>query len=531
MPTLLLTCGTAAAMPIETDSDVRLDWNNTFQVTLIDQPGTVSYGPYGRCLPGSYDGFGGAQQHCAARSGLVSSRFDWLSQVTLNYRDVGVEVSSAAWYDPAYESWKRQDHTSAASMAAPSYFTQGGHDPVGDIELWDAVVYGTTDLGTDQPLTVRLGRQVALWGESLYFVENGIAGAQAPIDTYRYPVSGDYQASPVFLPVGQGSFSWQPTSELALLGYYQFEWRRSRISPYDAYDDTATMLENEYTRQIALPIRGGGAIAYDRTADLAPGSFGQFGLGARYHGGDFDWGLYALRFDAKEPELYFGAPSGSPAAGSYTLAYPEGIEAYGVSLAGPLGDASFGAELSARRRMPLVNAGILLAPGQLADNDAHPAYPVGDTLHGQFSFDYATPPLPGVPGGANWTAELAFNDLLATTANADALLPGRTRFASALRTVFEPQFFQILPRLDLSLPIGLGYNLIGRSETDPTMNHGTGDVTIGAALTFDQRWKVALSATHYFGDTGNAYLPLYGVAVKHALSDQDFLLLSLARSF
>lgn len=531
MSTLLLTQGTAAAMPIETDSDVRLDWNNTFQVTLADQPGTVSYGPYGRCLPGSYLRLAGAQQYCATRSGLVSSRLDWLSQVTLNYRDVGFEVSSAAWYDPTYESWKRHDATSSASAAAQSYFTQSGYEPVGNIELWDAVVYGTTDLGPDQPLTVRLGRQVSLWGESLYFVENGIAGAQAPIDTYRYTVSGYSEASTVFLPVGQGSFSWRPTSELALLGYYQFEWRRSRISPYDAYDDTSTMLEDQYTKQIVLPVPGGGAIAYDRTADLAPGSTGQFGLGARYHGGDFDWGLYALRFDAKTPELYFDAPGRNSEVGSYTLAYPEGIEAYGVSLAGPLGDASFGAELSARRGMPLVNAGILLAPGQVADNDAHPAYPVGDTLHGQFSFDYATPPLPGVPGGANWTGELAFNDLLATTANADALLPGRTHFATALRTVFEPQFFQILPRLDLSLPIGLGYNLIGRSETDPTMNHSTGDVTIGAALTFDQRWKVALSATHYFGNTGNAYLPLYGVAVKHALSDQDFLLLSLARSF
>ncbi len=452
---LMLTTGMAQAMPIETGSDLRLSWDNTLDLNLIGQPNDTWYGPYGRCSPGSIGEYKlqGVAVPCLARSGLTSSRLDWLSRVTMSYDDFGLQVSSAAWYDPSYESWKKQGPPTPGTAWANRYFSASGNDPVGNIELFDAFVYGRTELATDQPLSFRIGRQVALWGESLYFIDNGIAAGQAPVDTYRYQSAGYYQANQSFLPVGQGTFSWQPTGELAVIGYYQFEWRRSRISPYDAYDSTVTMLGDQNTRQIVLPTPGGGAMAYNRAADLTSDSTDQFGLGLRWHQGEFDWGLYGLSYDAKTPELYF-RPGPGLVPGSYSLVYPKGTEIYGVSLAGPLGDATFGAEVSARRRMPLVNAGIILQPGVEADNDSHPRYPLGNTLHAQFSWDYATPPLPGISGGANWTGEIAANDLLSTTENADQLVPGRTRAAASLRTAFAPQFFQVWPRFDLTLPIG-----------------------------------------------------------------------------
>ena len=168
---------------------------------------------------------------------------------------------------------------------------------------------------------------------------------------------------------------------------------------------------------------------------------------------------------------------------------------------------------------------------EIADNGQHPRYPLGDTLHAQFSWDCATPPLPGIPGGAHWTGEIAANDLLTVTDNADQLVPGRTRAAAALRTEFAPQFFQIWPRIDLTLPIGIGWNFAGLSETDPTMNRGTADLTLGATLTFDQSWKFGLSATHYFGVSENGFLPHYAGGVRRALDESDFLELSIEKSF
>jgi hypothetical protein len=538
---LVLMAVPATAMPIETNSDIRLNWDNTFQATMIEQPGTQNYGPAGRCLPASGDdAMEAASFPCTPRSGLVSGRLEWQSQVTLRYQNFGLQASSYAAYDPVYTSWRTQAGEAPAGMNEPSYVSNKTGDSDTYIELYDAFLYGTTSLGADQPFSFRLGRQVTLWGESLYFVQNGIAGGQAPIDAYRYQTNGYSPANTSFLPVGEASFSWQPVSGLSIIGYYQFEWRQNRINPYNPYDSTMTILAgddlDDGTQQIVLPLgRGGTPVTFNRTNDMTPGSSGQFGLGLRWQRGDFDWGFYGLSFNAKTPELYFRmtASVSESAMGSYNLVFPKDIQTTGVSVSGPLGDASFGAELSARVGMPLVNAGILLPSGDdfPADNDAHPRYPIGNTLHAQFSWLYTTPPLPGIPGGANWTGEVAANDLLAATDNADQLVPGRTHAAAALRTVFEPQFFQVLPRLDLSVPIGLGYNFLGLSEVDSTMNRGTADLSIGATLTLDQSWKLALNATHYLGVTENAFLPMNPVRIGQPLNQGDFVSLGVQTSF
>ena len=77
---LILMAVPAAAMPIETDSDIRLNWDNTFQATMIEQPGTQNYGPAGRCLPArGDDAMEAASFPCTPRSGLVSGRLEWQS--------------------------------------------------------------------------------------------------------------------------------------------------------------------------------------------------------------------------------------------------------------------------------------------------------------------------------------------------------------------------------------------------------------------------------------------------------------------
>jgi hypothetical protein len=536
--TLILASAPASSMPIETNSDIHLNWDNTLQGTLIGQPGTERFGPAGRCSPMS--GLTAREAElfaCVPRSGLTSSRVDWWSHLTASYQDFGFDVTSTAWYDFSYDSWKTRA-SSAPGIPLTSYFTSRGNDPDGYIELLDAFLYGTTSLGADQPLSFRIGREVSPWGESLYFVHNGIAGGQAPINAYQNPTNGYSQASETFLPVGQASFNWQPANGLTVLGYYQFEWRRDRINPYDPYNSTLTILGgddlNDDTRQIVLPSGAGTApIVFNRTKSLLPGSTDQFGLGLRWRADDFDWGLYGVSFNAKTPEFYFRPPTVAGSNfGTFNLVFPKEIESVGVSVSGPLGDASFGAELSARTRMPLVNAGIVLPAGDAAaDNNVHPRYPIGDTLQGQFSWLYTTPPLPGIPGGASWSGEVAANDLLSATENAARLVPGRTHAAAALRTVFEPQFYQIRPRLDLSVPIGLGYNFLGLSEVDSTMNRGTADLSVGAALTFDRSWKFTLSGTHYFGVTENAFLPTKPSGFREPLNNGDFVSLSVARSF
>lgn len=458
------------------------------------------------------------QGNCSLQDRYTAQRIDWLSALDIGYRGFGLHASADTWYDARYPN-APTDTSSAKSGEA-------------EVQFLDLFLYGTTAIADDQQLSFRLGRHTLLWGESLYFTANGIAAGQAPRDAYVYQTAASYQTGNSFVPVGQASVSWQPRSTLAIDGYYQFQWRRDRVNLDDAYASATDILEADNERSIGLTVPGLGPVLFRRSQDQTPGSSDQYGAALKWQHGDFDYGFYGLSFNAKTPVLYFHLPA-RPSAASYTLEYPKGIEIYGMSVAGPLGDATFGAEISGRRNMPLVNAGIILpqTAGLQADNNSHPLYPLGDTAHAQASWSYQMPPLPILAGGANWTGEIAANSLLATTANANQLVPGRTRVSAALRTVFEPQFFQVLPRLDITTPIGLGYNFLGLSEVDPTMNRGTGDISGGITATFDQVWKGAVNLVHYLGTAKNGFVPFKLAGSRSSLAESDFIAVSVQRAF
>lgn len=413
-------------------------------------------------------------RQCVRNYDLVAERGDFTSELNVGGPDFGLHATADIWYDAQYdkEAGDNLHLTLDPALAAAKYLTI--HSPKngeGEFDLRDLFLYGRTDIFGDEPLAVRFGRHALLWGESLFFTRDAIAGAQAPVDGYLYQsTSTTYGASTAFLPVAQISASWQPVNGLAVDLYYQAEWRRSEVVPYDAYSSASDVLGADNEREIGLSIPNAAGVRiptlFTRALDQTPGSTDQFGAAFKLQRGEVDYGLYGLSYNATLPALYFRAPSVSGGVGSYTLEYPKGIDLIGASLSAPLGAGTLGGEISGRWNMPLVTGGVLVPPGVQADNGAHPLYPVGNTLAAQLSWTYETPPLPWIPGGAHWSTEIAGNDRLAVTAGQAALAPDRTRAAMALRTVFEPQFFQVLPRLDLTLPIGLGINFLGLSSVD-----------------------------------------------------------------
>jgi hypothetical protein len=167
-------------------------------------------------------------------------------------------------------------------------------------------------------------------------------------------------------------------------------WRRSRIDPEYAYVDPNNVLGADGTSLISLSVPGRGTFYYRRGAGRVPDSTDQYGLAVKWHRGDFDLGLYGLSYDAKTPNIeYFpniASRGYEPSVGAYSLQFPTGIQMYGASIAGPLGNAVFGAEISARRNMPLVNGGVFTPPSAAALEGGGERFPLGDTLHGQFSW-------------------------------------------------------------------------------------------------------------------------------------------------
>jgi hypothetical protein len=133
---------------------------------------------------------------------------------------------------------------------------------------------------------------------------------------------------------------------------------------------------------------------------------------------------------------------------------------------------------------------------------------VGDTLSAQFSAIDVTPGVPLDPGGMTIEGEVGFTHVLTVTRNRDLLTQGRQ--ATAATTSFDiiPSYNDVLPNLDLTFPIGIGYNFLGRSEIDSTENHGTGDFNIGVSGTYNTVWTASLVYYDYLGHANTNLNPL-----------------------
>ncbi len=376
------------------------------------------------------------------------------------------------------------------------------------LELSDAFVHGRFDLG-DMPVSFRAGRFAFISGESLFFPGNGIAGAQAPVDEIKQIGEPQAEAPEIVLPVAQVSLVAMPFSNLSITLYDQLEWRADRDPGTGSYFSDVDFV---YAGGERFLLPGGGFLR--RTADQRPPPNGQFGIALNVTDADVSYGAYAMRFAAKSPQVYF-----HPDAGAYNLVYPQDIELYGASFSTYAGDSNIAGEISARRNMPLVAGALVVPAGAFADGGSHALYPAGDSLHAQLS-------LIGIaPAGAFWQRadlgiEVAANYRLDVTRNLAMLAPGRDAFAMGLQASFEPQYFEVLPGLDLSVPIGFGYGIAGRSSVDPAMNVSAGNFEIGLAATYRAVWQAKLVATEFIGAPS-----------VQPFADRGFLSFSIQRTF
>lgn len=526
-----LLAGSAGAADLGTVGGFDVRWDTSVRLSL-----GLRTEPADSALLAVVNGDDGDR---AFTPGLISDRLDLLSQLQISRDDAGLYVSGDGWYDGAYHG--RTANTSPATfnpITVPyTQFPQATrHLDGGMAELLDAYAYARFD-----QLSLRIGRQTLLWGESFFFPENAIAGAQSPVDGIKALGQPLAQNREILLPVAQASVRLGLPNGFSAEAYAQFEWRRDRLPGVGSYFSTVDYLDAGGERLFAGNpatggFAGGGPVpgdgyqaaaihaspaaaepptlpAFTRGADRVPPDLGQFGAALRYANGDWDAGLYALRFAAKLPTLYYAVAPAASGYGNlyrYGLDFPRFIALYGASLSRSWQQINIAGEISARVGMPLLSGTPPLLPPAAAARFA-----TGTTLHANLSADAVLPPS-RFWQGAEWLAEIAADDVASVTGEPAALLPGRTRAAMALRTSFTPNYFEVLPNLDISLPLGLGIGLAGRSRIDSALSAGIGDVEAGVQLTYRRRWQGALSFTHFIGG---------------ALADRDFVILSVSRTF
>jgi hypothetical protein len=537
---LLLFCAalapTAHGADLYQDDGWDLRWDNTFRYTAAFR--LSHYENAVVANPNADDG----DRNFAP--GLISNRLDWLSEFDLSKGPFGVDVSATAWYDTVYHNSNNNNSPATFNPYSVPHnqFTRSTEELMGqDADLLNAFAYGSFD-ADDLPISFRVGRHTLLWGESLFFANNGIAAGQAPIDAIKAASEPEAEAKEVYLPVDQASATIQPTPDLSFSFFDQFEWRRTRLPASGSYFSDSDFLDAGGERIIV----GTDQYLY-RTPDTRASAWGQYGAAMHVMLDDVDYGFYALRFNAKEPEIFLSSPAyvapGTQQVGNYWLVFPDGIQAYGASFSSPLGDDTLAGEVSVRRNMPLVSqtlfavpggggggyGGVSYAPALLRGSDYGSvppqssynvfSYAVGDTLQAQLSTVSTLSPGP-LWEGADFSAEIAANDRLNVTSGISELDPSRDKFAAALRAVFEPHYYEVLPAFDLSLPIGLGYDLIGNSSIDSSMNNGAGDCELGVSATYETVWQGSINFTHYFGPPD-----------RQPFADRDFISFSVERTF
>ncbi|NDY91801.1 DUF1302 domain-containing protein [Ideonella livida] len=458
--------------------------------------------------------------------GLISNRVDLLSEFDLAYHDVGLRVSGAAWYDSVYR--QGTDHDSAATFNPVSVSSGRFTDATArlhgrDAEILDAFVYVKGELGGDHPYLLRAGRHTLVFGEAMFFGANGITAAQAPTDVVKAMSVPNATAKELAMPVGQVSGQVTLDEQFTLSGYVQYEWRASRLPGVGSYFSMDDFRGVGGERRLQPPV------PFTRGQDLEASDSGQYGVQLKYNAQslDTDFGLYHLRYHDKTPRLYNYVPP----VRQYAMVYPEGIDVFGLSFSRNVGAAAVAGEASVRHHMPLVGGGNAVAAGVQADNADHALYAVGRTAHLLLN---GTLPL---PRGDFWhggflMGELAWNRRLSVDRNPAALHPGADRDAWGLRVLMAPSYQQVLPRLDLSVPVGLSYFPKGRSSAVGNFGvHHGGTYNLGLQGTYDTVWRLSLTYTGFYGPE-DTFADAAGLATfKQALKDRDHLSFSLQRSF
>ena len=129
-------------------------------------------------------------------------------------------------------------------------------------------------------------------------------------------------------------------------------------------------------------------------------------------------------------------------------------------------------------------------------------------------------------------AEIAWNRVLSKVDPAGEIDKGRTRDASILQFIYTPSYRQVLPGLDIGIPLGLRYTIDGRSSVTAWGPRGAGNANIGVEGNYLGVWQFGLTYTHYLGKN----IPFNDYALGqfgsgNPLGDRNYVSLNVRRTF
>ena len=549
---LALAAAPAHAVEFATGNpDLEVRWDNTVRYNLGTRTGTQNESYIGNS-PTFDEG-----EFRFAKGDVVANRLDLLTEFDLVYKQkYGFRVSAAAWYDNAYrdDKVKRNPAIPAAAQAVGSYVGDTYSDytkryyagPSG--EIMDAFVFGTVDVA-GSPLSLKAGRHTVFWGETLLLggALHGVSYSQTPIDLAKGFATPGAEAKELFRPLNSVSGTYQATSELSLGAQYFLDWESFRYPEGGTFLGPADFAFNgPQQQQTAVGILPNSGVKMPKTN-------GDIALSARWapEALDASLGFFYRNYTDKLLSLT-ATGGGTPVAGAnplglqYRQFYAENVDLFGLSLSKNVGGISVGADFSYRKNTPLNAQTLGFTPGALVgplaglkpflfpngaanvtlNDNSYQAR--GNTWHLVANVLGVLPKTP-LFDTASYVGELSYSKLDKITANQDMYfgegygacnsaltnpaLPASVRSqykdkgdgcstgsSLALAFNFAPTWFQVMPGVDLSMPLSYSKTISGNSPVTLGGNEGNGNYSLGLSADVQQKYRFDLKYIAFFGD-------------------------------
>jgi hypothetical protein len=455
---------------------------------------------------------------------MINNRYSAVFDIDFQYKDYGIFARPRFYYDFAYDE--------DADQSNPYKFLQETQDLHRDkAEFLDAFVYGSFEVG-GRDITLRVGEQVVSWGESL-FILNGISAGMSPIDATAANVPG-VELKDLFLPVGQVMGRISLTDNMTLEAFYQWEWDKTRVDETGAYFSTTNLLDDAIRDTTLGFLRGG---------DNDPDDDGQWGVSMRYVAeglNDAEIGLYYINYHEKLPYVvdtvplllaFAGIPTGNPfilpGSGTYHLDYADNVQLYGASVSGMLGDTNVAMEVSYRKDLsvqvkqddlpintpsPMLN----MVHGLVNTSERNWENEEVDVLQVQMSaisvFQQTS-----FYDNLTVTGEVGINRVVGGR-DGKKLWNDRTAWGGTVKAAFD--YFQVLPNLDLNVPITYNFNPNGVSSVLGTFVEDADRIGVALDFTYKQNYKLGIGYTDYLNDVE-----------ENNKADRDFVSLNMKYTF
>lgn len=536
--------GTARAFTFDTGPDWAVNLDNSVQYTLGWRMQKINP------LIGNDLFFSQGDYKFPNLGEMVTDRAQDLIEFQASYeKRLGMRVTGSVWKDFAYDNEAKQNPAysfiNAYSSNGDRYTSYAHRYFVEGAEFLDAFVFANGTIG-EIPVYAKAGRFTQYWGNAFFFGFSNIAYSQHPIDYIKGFTQPGSEVKELFLPRNQVMLSADLTPTLSVAAQYFLEFQPNRYPESGTYLGFFDVLFNQpgsgALQGFGIP-RNDGEI-------LPPNNDQNYGVKVSWspewaHG---DLGFYYRQFDEVDP----WAALVNPATGDLQSTFARKAKLWGISYERTFGLTSTGFEVNERFDTALNSAALAPtntgATGTITNAIANVFVQLGHTSiwdTGVWLAEFSYTHLNSVTGNANlYNGVGTANCHLNGTAAPGGWMDGcSTRNSLAFATLFDPQWLQVFPGIDIDTPISLTTGIFGNPAYRAGAFYAQASkiYSVGVKATYRARHSVELQYNGYYwrpnGTADNGLgigLPAYagfGGNGPVSLNDRGWLQLTFKTSF